>query len=113
GGWEWQAGAPYVQALPDAIAALLDVGMLASRADGFEPMDQALHRLGAEFPDAVGGGREDWTLGREYGMSAALRAVAHGWHAGTGKGAMVAAKGAPEAIAELCHLPAAESVPLL
>ncbi|MFC5478429.1 cation-translocating P-type ATPase [Massilia suwonensis] len=113
GGREWQAGAPSVQALPDAIAALLDVGTLASRADGFEPMDQALHRLGAEFPNALGGGREDWTLAREYGMSAALRAVAHGWHAGAGQGAMVAAKGAPEAIAELCHLPGAESVPLL
>jgi Ca2+-transporting ATPase len=112
-GLEWEAGVPPVQALPDGLAALLDVGMLASRTDGVEPMDQALHRLGAAFPDAVGGGREDWSLAREYGMSAALRAVAHGWHAGAGQAALVAAKGAPEAIAELCHLPAAASAPLL
>jgi Ca2+-transporting ATPase len=112
GGAEWQAGTLPARALPDSLATLLDVGMLASRADGFEPMDQALHRLGAEFPDAAGRGRDGWTLAREYGMSAGLRAVAHGWRAGAGQGALVAAKGAPEAIADLCHLPPAESAPL-
>jgi len=112
GGLAWQAGTAVVEPLPDALAALLDAGMLASRADGFEPMDQALHRLGAAFPDAAGGGRGDWTLAREYGMSAQLRAVAHGWHAGAGQ-ATVAAKGAPEAIADLCHLAPAAAAPLL
>lgn len=112
----WEAGEADVQALPAALAVLLDAGMLASRADGFEPMDQALHRLGAAFPDAVAGGREDWRLAREYGMSADMRAVAHGWHAGAASGAVagtVAAKGAPEAIADLCHLAPAEAAPLL
>jgi Ca2+-transporting ATPase len=111
-GAEWQAGALPGAALPDSLAALLDVAMLASRADGFEPMDQALHRLGAEFPDAAGRARGGWTLAREYGMSAGMRAVAHGWHAADGQGAMVAAKGAPEAIADLCHLSPAASAPL-
>lgn len=111
-GVEWQAGTPAADALPGTHAALLDAGMLASRADGFEPMDQALHRLGAEFPDAGRGARAGWTLGREYGMSAQLRAVAHGWHAGAGARSVVAAKGAPEAIADLCHLGPAAAGPL-
>jgi Ca2+-transporting ATPase len=104
GGTEWQSGALTGLPLPEALAALLDAGMLASRADGFEPMDLALHRLGAAFPAAAAAGRAGWTLAREYGMSAGLRAVAHGWHPGAGQRGIVAAKGAPEAIADLCHL---------
>ena len=111
-GVEWQAGMLAGEALPAALAALLDAGMLASRADGFEPMDQALHRLGAEFPDALEADRTGWTLAREYGMSAQLRAVAHGWHPGAGARGVVAAKGAPEAIADLCHLAPASAAPL-
>lgn len=111
-GVQWNADEPPVQSLPAALAAVLDAGMLASRADGFEPMDQALHRLGGEFPEA-GGGRAEWTLAREYGMSVEMRAVALGWHRGAGQGAIVAAKGAPEAIVDLCHLSPAASAPLL
>ena len=111
-GVEWQAGMPGGDALPGSLAVLLDAGMLASRADGFEPMDQALHRLGADFPDAAEPGRAGWTLAREYGMSAELRAVAHGWHPGAGPQAVVAAKGALEAIADLCHLTPASAAPL-
>ena len=112
-GSEWQAGAPAAQSPPASLAVLLDTGMLASRADGFEPMDQALHRLGAEFPGAAAAGRAGWTLAREYGMSGGLRAVAHGWNPGAGERAVVAAKGAPEAIADLCRLSPAAAAPLL
>lgn len=110
-GVEWKPDALAGQA-PPALAALLDVAMLASRADGFEPMDLALHRLGAEFPDAIDSDRRNWVLDREYGISAILRAVAHGWHPGGGESGVVAAKGAPEAIADLCHLPPSLAAPL-
>ncbi|KQQ97143.1 cation-translocating P-type ATPase [Massilia sp. Leaf139] len=112
-GVEWQAGIPAGGILPGTLSALLDAGMLASRADGFEPMDQALHRLGAEFAETGGAARAGWTLAREYGMSAQMRAVAHGWHPGAGASGVVAAKGAPEAIADLCHLAPAAAAPLL
>lgn len=108
-GCDWRPGAG--QPLSGAPADVLAVGMLASRIDGFEPMDQALHRLGAEFPDASRGG--GWTLAREYGMQAGMRAVVHGWHRGGGAPALVAAKGAPEAIADLCRLAPAAAAPLL
>lgn len=110
---EWQAGPRPAGRLPLALAELLDVAMLASRADGFEPMDQALHRLGATVAQSGADRRDGWTLAREYGMSAGLRAVAHGWRRGAGEPAVVAAKGAPEAIAELCRLAPADAAPLL
>jgi len=112
GGAEWQAGMLGGETLPGTLSALLDSGMLASRADGFEPMDQALHGLAAEFAEAGGEARAGWTLAREYGMSAQLRAVAHGWHPGAGARGLVAAKGAPEAIADLCHLAPEAAAPL-
>ncbi|THC46668.1 cation-translocating P-type ATPase [Massilia sp. Mn16-1_5] len=112
-GAQWQTDERSIHTLPDPLAAVLDAGVLASRADGFEPMDQALHRLGAALPAPAASGRADWSLAREYGMSADLRAVAHGWHAGASQAAVVAAKGAPEAIVDLCHLSAAAAAPLL
>lgn len=112
GGLEWRAEGEHSRALPARLAELLDFGMLASRADGFEPMDQALHRLGATLSGMEASPREGWTLAREYGMRAGLRAVAHGWHRG-GAAPVVAAKGAPEAIADLCHLSADSAAPML
>ena len=110
GGREWRPGDASAPVLPPDAAALLGTGMLASRADGVEPMDQALHRLGADFPDAAR--NTGWTLAREYGMARDLRAVAHGWRRAGGDGAVVAAKGAPEAIADLCHLAPDAAAPL-
>lgn len=119
GGIEWQPGAAQGQPLPRALVELLEFGVLASRGEGFEPMDQALHRLGAELLDPDATRHPGWTLEREYGMSAGLRAVVHGWHpvrddpAGWGAvAAVVAAKGALEAIVDLCHLAPAAAAPL-
>lgn len=104
--WQPDDGAP----LAPALAELLGVAMLASRAEGAEPMDQALHRLGMDHPAAarsLGRFRE-----REYGMRGGMRAVAHGWRPDRGGDALVAAKGAPEAIAALCRLAPDAAAPL-
>jgi Ca2+-transporting ATPase len=46
----------------------------------------------------------DWELVREYPLSEKLLALSHVWHSSASRGYVVAAKGAPEAIADLCHL---------
>ncbi|MEO8119675.1 MAG: cation-translocating P-type ATPase, partial [Rhodoferax sp.] len=46
----------------------------------------------------------DWTLKHEYGLTPELRAMSHVWKALAGESHVVAAKGAPEAIIDLCHL---------
>ncbi len=41
---------------------------------------------------------------QEYGLTPELRAMSHVWKAAQGDAHVVAAKGAPEAIIDLCHL---------
>ncbi|MFO0631210.1 MAG: cation-translocating P-type ATPase, partial [Nannocystaceae bacterium] len=49
---------------------------------------------------------------REYALSPQLAAVSHVWERGPGEDWLVATKGAPEAVAELCRLPLAERAAL-
>ena len=48
----------------------------------------------------------DWELVREYPLSDELLALSHVWRSPDGARYLIAAKGAPEAIADLCHLDA-------
>jgi Ca2+-transporting ATPase len=55
----------------------------------------------------------DWDLAREYELSADLLAMSHLWRNNSGRNDVVAAKGAPEAIADLCHLSESERTDVL
>jgi Ca2+-transporting ATPase len=86
-------------------AALLEHGILASARQPFDPMEKAFHALGTErLPKdhPLHGGR---TLKWEYGLRPDLLAVTHVYERAGSPELIVAVKGAPEAIAELCHLP--------
>ncbi|HSB20055.1 MAG TPA: cation-translocating P-type ATPase [Anaeromyxobacteraceae bacterium] len=106
----WVPGALHVVrdgTLPEAVHALVEFGILASQRDPFDPMEQAFHRLGKEALAGTEHLHETWQLVREYPLSPELLAVSHVWREpGSGR-LVVAAKGAPEAIADVCHLPAA------
>jgi Ca2+-transporting ATPase len=102
-GLTWLADAP---TLPEHFHALLEFGILASQRDPFDPMEKAFWDLGARcLTDAD---REhlhpDWQLGREYALSPDLLAMSHGWIQPDRSQHVIAAKGAPEAVADLCHL---------
>ena len=92
-------------ALPAELHALAEFGSLASAREATDPIDRALHRLACEQLPAGGSGR---TLVRAYGLRPDLLAMSHVWEAGVGQGYLIAAKGAPEAIARLCRLAAAD-----
>ena len=51
---------------------------------------------------------DDWELLREYPLSRELLAMSRVWRSPDGSEYVIAAKGAPEAIADLCHLSAEE-----
>ncbi len=92
---------------PNACRTVLETSVLASRADPFDPMERALHRAAASLP-VTSPGPDPQLLVREYPLTPQLLAVTHVWQ-DTGSGRLrVASKGAPEAIAELCQLSAAE-----
>ena len=92
--------------LPETFHTLVEYSILASVSDPFDPMEKAFHRLGQHFLANTEHLHRDWTLVREYGLTPELRAMSHVWNAVDGASHVVAAKGAPEAIMDLCHLDA-------
>ena len=92
--------------LPEDLHSLLEHAILASKRDPFDPMERALHEAGARLIRDTEHLHPAWTLVREYPLTPGLLAVTHGWRVGTDEDVVVASKGAPEAIADLCHLTA-------
>lgn len=95
------------QDLPNAIAALLECGILASAMEPFDPMEQAFHALGSVALTGRPHPHEGRALAREWGLTQDLLAVTQAWLSDTGDNHVVAVKGAPEAIARLCRFDAA------
>jgi Ca2+-transporting ATPase len=93
--------------LPEAFHRLVEYSILASMVDPFDPMEKAFHQLGERFLAQTEHLHHDWRLMQTYALSPALRAMSHVWAAPEGGTQVVAAKGAPEAVIELCHLDAA------
>ena len=93
--------------LPEHFHTLVEFSILASVSDPFDPMEKAFHRLGTHFLDGTEHLHRDWTLMQTYGLTPELRAMSHVWRARIGDDHVVAAKGAPEAVVDLCHLDAA------
>jgi Ca2+-transporting ATPase len=91
--------------LPEAFHPLVEYAILASRPDPFDPMERAFAGLGDRFLAQTGHIHADWSLAHGYPLTPALLAMSQAWRPRTGPGFVVAAKGAPEAVAGLCHLP--------
>jgi len=94
------------QALPEEFHEIVEFGILASQRDPFDPMEKAFHDLGNSRLAQTEHLHADWTLERGYALSPSLLAMSHVWKSPTGKDYVLATKGAPEAIADLCHLSA-------
>jgi Ca2+-transporting ATPase len=92
------------KALPENFHTVVEYAILASRIDPFDPMEQAFHALGQQFLAQTEHVHRDWTLVHEYALAPELRAMAHVWQGDGTAMPVVASKGSPEAIADLCHL---------
>ena len=96
--------------LPEPFHLLLEFGLLASQREPFDPMERAFwalaerHLTEAERVHL----HPDWQLAHEYALSPDLLAMSHVWQQPGRSEHVIAAKGAPEAIADLCHLPDAQ-----
>jgi len=95
--------------LPETFHEVLEFGILASEttpfdAVSFDPMEKAIHVLGEKYLTNTEHLHGDWALAHEYSLSPELLALSHVWKARNQDEYVVAAKGAPEAIADLCHL---------
>ena len=95
--------------LPETFHELVEFSVLASLVDPFDPMEKAFRRLADHYLAGTEHLHDDWTLTQHYPLSPDMLAMSHGWKATQRDEYVVAAKGAPEAIADLCHLPEAET----
>ena len=86
---------------------------LACERDPFDPMERAIVSYAAEHDAESARIRRDWRLVREYDLTRELMAVTHCWQSSEGGAVIVAAKGAPEAIATLCNADAAQRAGIL
>jgi len=96
---------PTTPALPETFHELAEMGILASQRDPFDPMEIAFHSLGDRFLRGTEHLHADWEILREYPLSSELLSISHVFRSPTGTGYLIAAKGSPEAIFDLCHLP--------
>jgi Ca2+-transporting ATPase len=97
------AGTAATEGLPEAFHALVEYGVLASQRDPFDPMEKAIHAVGRDWLAQTEHLHDNWELVREYPLSRELLALSHVWKSPSGDDYVIAAKGAPEAIADLCH----------
>ena len=104
----WQRGQP----LDEPWHRLLELAVLASRGDPVDAMELAIQRLASEQLKGSEHLHPDWPLQRDYPLQSDLLVFSRLWRPGEDS-SQLAAKGAPEAIADLCHLPAEQARALL
>jgi len=105
---------PCAAKMPESFHDLVEFGILASAPDPVDPMEKAFHDLGREqLAETEHLHGFAWKLLHTYGLRPGLLAMSHVWQAADGRQEFViAAKGAPEAIADLCHLDAPDRAAL-
>jgi Ca2+-transporting ATPase len=90
--------------LPETFHEIVEYSILASKRDPFDPMEKAFKQLGDEHLANTEHLHDEWRLFQEYPLSKDLLALSHVWQSPEGTDFVIAAKGAPEAIFNLCHL---------
>jgi len=91
--------------LPEDFHLLVEYGILASQRDPFDPMEKAITNLGEFKLSNTEHLHDDWVLVQQYPLSKELLSMSHVWRSPNGSDFFISAKGAPEAIFDLCHLP--------
>ncbi len=94
----------YQGRLPEKFHEIVEFAILASQHDPFDPMEKAIRELGTKTLADTEHLHHNWALVQEYPLSQALLAMSHVWKSPDGKDYIIAAKGSPEAIIDLCHM---------
>lgn len=101
------------KSLDEEFHEVVEFGVLASQRDPFDPMEKAIRKLVEEEKWGADHIHRDWEFIRDYPLSDSLFAMSCVWKAHSSDSYIVAAKGAPEAIVDLCHLDKIESEKVL
>lgn len=87
--------------IPEDFHKLIEYGILASKKDPFDSMEQALEKIGKNIDTEH---IHDFTLIQEYPLTKELLALSHIWRESKSWNIIMASKWAPEAIIQLCHM---------
>jgi Ca2+-transporting ATPase len=90
--------------LQEALHGVLEYAVLASHRHAFDPMESAIGETGQSLLALTEHLHADWTLIDDYPLSPQMLAMSRVWQSPNQRERLIAAKGAPEAIVDLCHL---------
>lgn len=90
---------------PEEFHEIIEFGILSSQVNPFDPMEKAITVVGNQFLKNTEHLHDDWEMIKEYPLSKDLLAMSRVFNNQAAKTRTIAAKGAPEAIFDLCHLP--------
>jgi len=92
------------QALHPDFHEIVEYGILSSQTKPFDPMEKAIISLGNFFLEGTEHIHSNWEMMREHSLSKQLMAMSRVYSFKNTSEKVIAAKGSPEAIFELCHL---------
>ena len=94
--------------LPEHFHALVEFAMLATPADPFDPMEKAIQAFGHARLAGTEHIHDDRSPEFQYELSPDILAMTRVFSGARPDTHLLATKGAPEAVADLCHLPEAD-----
>jgi len=89
---------------PETFHEIIEFGILSSQINPFDPMEKAIINTGDKFLQNTEHIHSDWIMEKEYPLSKDLLAMSRVFSNTGTKERVIAVKGAPEAIFDLCHL---------
>lgn len=92
------------EVIPDEFHEVIEYSILSSQKEPFDPMEKAFKDVGNKYLTKSNLINNNWHLEKQYPLSEKLLAMTHVFRPDGKKDYIVATKGAPEAIVELCHL---------
>ena len=90
--------------IPEEFHEIIEYGILSSQSNPFDPMEKAITHIGASYLEGTEHIHTDWEMVKEYPLSKELLAMSRVFTFQESNEKTIAAKGAPEAIFDLCHL---------
>jgi Ca2+-transporting ATPase len=89
---------------PESFHEIIEFGILSSQVNPFDPMEKAIINIGHKFLQNSEHIHSDWIMEKEYPLSKSLLAMSRVFSNTGTREQVIAVKGAPEAIFDLCHL---------
>lgn len=89
---------------PEQFHEIIEYGILSSQTNPFDPMERAITNIGDNYLQNTEHIHKDWVMEKEYPLSKEMLAMSRVFSNPQTHKRVIAAKGAPEAIFDLCHL---------